>query len=50
MVGLLFSQDYDLLAMKLDHSGSVIWKKTYGGTRRERALSVDVEPLMEGTS
>ncbi len=32
--------DYDYLAIKIDASGNIVWKKTYGGSNRDEATNV----------
>jgi len=36
--------DADILLLRLDSAGTLIWKKTYGGARRDMATSVAILP------
>lgn len=33
-------QDYDFLLLKLDASGKVVWRQTYGGTQSDKAYAI----------
>jgi hypothetical protein len=33
-------QDYDFLLLKLDASGNVVWKQTYGGTQSDKVYAI----------